>query len=114
MLISRCIALALTCALLASPVAGAQEEPRGLRSPDTSIGSGLETNPMNPVTISTYTAADRPTSAPLDVSGSDNTGWTTILLVAGAFALAVMAVAVASAVRGRRRVAVHHAGSVTN
>ena len=116
MLISRTIALGLTCALLASPVAGAQDrrpahlryaaaaEPRGLRSPDTSIGSpGLETNPMNPPTISTHTSMDRPTSAPLDVgdSGSD---WPLTTFVAAGFGLAVLAVALGAAARGRRKV----------
>ena len=80
-----------------------------LRSPDTRdaaiTSSGLETDPTTPVSISTHTTMDRPTSAPLDVSGSD-TGWTTILLVAGGFAVAVVLVAVANSRRGRRRVAV--------
>ena len=121
MFISRSIALGLTYALLASPAAGAQDlrspdtrdaatvQVQDLRSPDTRdaaiTSSGLETDPTTPVSVSTHTTMDRPTGAPLDVSGSD-TGWTTILLVAGGFAVAVVLVAVANSRRGRRRVAV--------
>ena len=101
---SRSIALGLACALLAAPAAGAQD----LRMPDTRdaaiTSSGLETHPMNPPTISTYTSADQPTSAPLDV-GDSGTNWTAIALAAGGFALAVLVVALSTAARGRRRVA---------
>jgi hypothetical protein len=107
--------------LLAAPAAAAQDlrspdtrdaaaaQVQDLRSPDTRdaaiTSSGLELHPMNPPTISTYTSADKPISAPLDVGGG-STDWTTIGLGAGGFALAVLLVGLAAAVRGRRRVAV--------
>ena len=91
MFIPRSIALGLTCALLAPPVAGAQASP------------GLQTNPMSPPTISTYSTYDRPTSAPLvvDDSGSD---WPMTTLVVSGLGVAALAVALGAATRGRRKI----------
>jgi hypothetical protein len=123
MLISRLLAVALACALLAAPAAGAQDlrspdardaaaasaggPSQDLRSPDArdaaSASSGLQLEPMSPPEVSPNTLVDASTGAPDEATGG-NLDWTLIALSAGGFLLAIAVVVIATAIRARRRV----------
>jgi hypothetical protein len=114
---TRITTLAIALTLLALPaLASAQDlrmpdtrdaaappaQTQDLRSPDTRDAADPFTT-LAPVDIAAEPAAP-PQAAPVEIAAA-GTDWTMLVLVGGAFLLAVAAVVALTTVRGRRRVA---------